>query len=62
MTLIDSEINLDLNCFKKCVIVTAAVADQSATFSETDTKLYITVVTLSTQDNSKLLEQLKSAF
>ena len=28
----------------------------------TDTKLYVLVVTLSTQDNAKLLEQLKSGF
>ena len=62
MPLINCEINLDLNCSKKCVVVATAVVDQSATFSETDTKLYIPVVTLSTQDNSKLLQQLKSGF
>ena len=28
----------------------------------TDTKLYVPVVTLSTQDNAKLLQQLKSGF
>ena len=33
-----------------------------ATFLITDTKLYVPVVTLSTQDNAKLLEQLKSGF
>ena len=32
------------------------------TFDITDTKLYVPVVTLSTQDNSKLLQQLKSGF
>ena len=32
------------------------------TFSITDTKLYVPVVTLSTQDNVKLFEQLKSVF
>ena len=32
------------------------------TFPITDTKLYFEVVTLSTQNNSKLLEQLKSGF
>ena len=31
------------------------------TFAVTDTKLYIPVVTLSTQENAKLLDQLKSA-
>ena len=36
--------------------------NQHATFEKTDTKLYVTVVTLSTQDNSKLLQQLNSDF
>ena len=35
------------------------VAAQTTTFSKTDTKLYVSVVTLSTQ---KLVEQLKSSF
>ena len=35
---------------------------QGPTFTITDTKLYVPVVTLSTQDNAKLLEQLKSGF
>ena len=32
------------------------------TFSVTDTKPYVPVVTLLTQDNAKILEQLKSGF
>ena len=39
-----------------------AVANQGATFSITDSKLYVPVVTLSTQDNAELREQLKSGF
>ena len=35
---------------------------QEPTFTITDTKLYAHVETLSTQDNAKLLEQLKSGF
>ena len=62
MPLINCEINLDLNQSKTCVIVVTDVADQGATFSITDTELYILVVTLSTQDNAKLFEQLKSGF
>ena len=31
-------------------------------FAITDTKLYVPVVTLSIQDNAKLLEQLRSGF
>ena len=38
------------------------VAAQATTFSITDTKRYVSVVTLSTQDIGKLLEQLKSGF
>ena len=34
--------------------------NQATTFSITDTKLHVPVVNLSTQDNTKLLEQLKS--
>ena len=37
-------------------------ADQAATLSITDTKLYVPVITLLTQDNTKLLEQIKSGF
>ena len=36
------------------------IADQGATFWITDTKLYVPVETLLTQDNAKLLEKLKS--
>ena len=38
------------------------VANQVIKFSITDTKLYVLVVTLSTQGNTKLLGQLKSGF
>ena len=45
-----------------CVIVSTNVVNQGATFTITETKLYVLVVTLSTQDNAKLLTQLKSGF
>ena len=35
---------------------------QGATFKITDTKLYVPIVTLSTEDDNKLLEQLKTGF
>ena len=38
------------------------IGNEVATFSTTDTKLYVLFVTSSTQDNAKLLEQLKSGF
>ena len=61
MPLINCEINLELDWSKECVIV-ADNADQETTFSITDTKLYVPVVTLSIPDNAKLLKQLKSGF
>ena len=45
-----------------CVIIYANVANQVPTFRITETNLYVPVVTLSTQDNAKLLPQLKSGF
>ena len=42
------------------VIVFTANANQGAKFSITDTKLYVLVVTLLTEDNPKILQQLKS--
>ena len=45
-----------------CGIVYTNIANQYAIFETTDTKLYVPVVTLSTQDNAKLLQQLKSGF
>ena len=62
MLLINCEINLILTWSTNCVIVSTNVANQNATFEITDTKLYVPVVTLSTQDNSKVLQQLKSGF
>ena len=62
MPLINCEINFILTWSTNCVIVSTNVTNQNATFEITDTKLYVPVVTLSTQDNSKLLQQLKSGF
>ena len=42
-----------------CAISSAAGEKKSAV---TDTKRYVPIVTLSTQDNAKLLQQLKSGF
>ena len=61
MPLINCEITLDLN-WPRCVILATNIANQSATFSITDTKLYVPAVTLSTQNNPKLLQRLKFAF
>ena len=62
MFLINCEINLILVWSTNYVIVSTDVSNQGATFAVTETKIYVTVVTLSTQDNAKLLQQLKSGF
>ena len=62
MPLINCEIYLLLAWSASCVIVSTDVANQNATFAITDTKLYVPVVTLSLQDNAKLLEQLQPGF
>ena len=50
-----------INCEVELIINTN-VANQNPTFTITETNLYLPVVTLSTQDNRKLLPQLKSGF
>ena len=57
--LIKCDINLILTWSVNCVISSAAVG-QAKTFAITDTSFYVQVVTLSTQDNAKLLQPLKS--
>ena len=59
MPLINCEVNLILTRSETCVITNSAGV---RIFEIRDTKLYVPVVTLSTQDNSKLLQQLKSGF
>ena len=60
MPLINCEINLDLNWCKKYVIAATNVANQCVMFSITDIKLYVLLLTLSTQDNAKLLPEIRS--
>ena len=68
MPLINCEINLILTWSSTCVILTwssTCVITNSTgagTFAITDTSLYAPVMTLSTQENTKLLQQLKSGF
>ena len=50
MLLVNCDVTLDLSW------------SQATTFSITDTKLYLPAVTLSTQDNAKVLERLKYGF
>ena len=59
MPLINSEVNLILTWSPTCVI-SSAIGETK--FKITGTKLYVPVVTLSTQDNATLLQQLKYGF
>ena len=69
--LIHCEVELILTWSKNCVLADmtvnadadpAIVALSGAIFQITDTKLYVPVVTLSKENDTKLLEQLKSGF
>ena len=59
MPLINCEVDLILTWFKDCVITNST---SEGKFAIAETKLYVPVVTLSTKDNEKLLQQLKSGF
>ena len=59
MPLINFEVNLILTRSSTGVITNSAGA---GTFAIRDRKFYVPVVTVLTQDNAKLLQQLKSAF
>ena len=71
--LINCEVELILTWSKNCVLADmttrnaqdgnpAIVAPSGAKFKITDTKLYVPIVTLSKENDTKLLEQLKSGF
>ena len=59
LSLIICETNFILTLSEDCIISSATRATK---IKITDTKHYVPVVTLSTQDNAKLLQQLKSGF
>ena len=75
--LINCEVELILTWFKNCVLIDKSTREanydadpnvyeidspENAIFKITDMKLYVPVVTLSKEDDIKLLEQLKSGF
>ena len=59
MSLINYEVNPIITWSVNCVISNST---SSGTFETTDTKLYVSVVTASTQNNTKLPQQLKTGF
>ena len=75
--LINCEVSLTVTWSENCVITSKATRDADpdadpalaginnptdATFNIKDTKLYVPVVTLSAENDNKLLEQLKTGF
>ena len=50
MPLINCEVNLILTWSSACVLISTNIPNQAAIFEITDTKLYVPVVTLSTQE------------
>ena len=62
MSLMNCEVEIILTWSASCVIIYTNVANQVPTFTITETNLHVPVVTLSNQDNAKLLPQLKSGF
>ena len=59
MPLINCEVELILTWSSKCVILYTNAPNQVPAFTITETNHYVLAVTLSTQDNAKLLPQLK---
>ena len=62
MPLINWEVELILAWSAGCVMIYTDDENHAPTFTITETNLYVPVVTLSTQDNAKLLPNLKSGF
>ena len=59
---LEIKINLILTWSITCFIIDNPIAGQERIFTITDTNLYVPIITLSIQDNAKLLQQLKSGF
>ena len=62
MPLINCKVNLILTWSSSCVLMATDTQNQNATFAISDAKLYVSVVTLSTQEHTKFLQQLKAGF
>ena len=60
--LINCGIHLFLTSYENCFKLAGTADNQEPPFAITDTKLHVPLVTLSTEDNAKLLQQLKTSF
>ena len=59
MPLINCKVEFSLKWYENCILSSSGTA---ATFKITDAKLYVPVVTLKTEDNSKLSKLLSEGF
>ena len=59
MPLINCKTELSLKWIENCILSSSGTA---ATFKITDTKLYVPIVTLKTEDNAKLSKLLSNGF
>ena len=59
MPLINCKVKFSLKWYEKCILSTSGTA---ATFKITDTKLHVPVLTLKTEDNTKLSKLLSKGF
>ena len=59
MLLINCKVEFSLEWYEECILSTSGTA---ATFKITDAKLYVPIVTLKTEDNTKLLKLLREGF
>ena len=62
MPFTNCEVNLILNWSENCVIVFTNVVNQATTFTISETKLYVPVVTLPTEDYCKSINTIKIRF
>ena len=69
MPLINYKVELSLKWIENCVLTSAGIGPNadatgadSATFKTTDAKVYVPIVTLSAEDNAKLLKLLSDGF
>ena len=59
MPLIDCKVEISLKLIEKCILSNSGTA---AIFKRTDAKFYIPIVTLKTEDNTKLSKLLSKGF
>ena len=62
MPLINCEITLQLTCSKKCILVAGTAGNQVPKLRITNAKIYVPVVTLSTQKNNKTTKTVRICF